>query len=107
MVIAGDIAMLASMLRDKPGLVFARSAREHRVTLLHYVGANLVEDIRQRSPPNAVAVATLLLDAGADVDAVSSESSGRGMTLGEVATSEHTFLAGVQIDRLLRRHGAA
>ena len=44
-VIAGDVATLASMLRDTPGLVFARSAREHRVTLLHYVGANLVEDI--------------------------------------------------------------
>ena len=99
-VVDGDLAVLAAMLRDAPELVRARSARAHGVTLLHYVGANLVDDVRQRSPPNAVAVATLLLDAGAAVDAVSSDVSGRGTTLGEVATSEHTFKGGVQIDLL-------
>ena len=44
--------------------------RSHRATLLHYVGANGVEDYRQRSPQNAVAVAEALLAAGAEVDAV-------------------------------------
>ena len=41
----------------------------YAATLLHYVGANGVEGYRQQSPPNAVAIARLLLDAGAEVDA--------------------------------------
>jgi len=37
--------------------------REHGATLLLYVGANLVEGYRQKSPPNAVEVARVLLEA--------------------------------------------
>ncbi len=80
-VIDGDLAALASLLGDDPGLLRARSARVthfdppvHRATLLHYVAANGVEGYRQRTPPNAVAVAKTLLTAGAEVDALAFKS---------------------------------
>ena len=50
-------------------IVRARSARRHHATLLHYTAANGVEGERQKTPPNAVAVMTALLDAGAEVRA--------------------------------------
>jgi len=74
---------------------------------LHYVGANGVEGWRQRTPANAVQVAELLFQFGADGDAVA-EMYGGSTTLGLVATSIHPLRAGVQnalIDILLA-HGA-
>ncbi|HJP61198.1 MAG TPA: hypothetical protein VJ865_14420, partial [Gemmatimonadaceae bacterium] len=69
-VVAGDVETLKAMIRDDPQLVHKRSARFHRATLLHYIAANGVEGVRQKTPPNAVEVARLLLDAGADPDAL-------------------------------------
>ena len=60
-VVAGDAATLRRLLRDHPRLVTARSTREHRSTLLHYVSANGVEDFRQQTPPNIVEIARILL----------------------------------------------
>jgi ankyrin repeat protein len=77
-------------------LIRARSAREHRCTLLHYVSANGVEGYRQVTPKNAVRIAEILLDAGAAVDAEADMYGGRCTTLGLVATSVHPFVAGVQ-----------
>ena len=94
-VIDGDIQTLDRLLRASPDLVHARSSRSHRATLLHYVGANGVEDERQRTPKNAVEVASLLLDAGADVNA-RADMYGGSDTLGLVATSIHPLKAGVQ-----------
>jgi ankyrin repeat protein len=108
-VVAGDVGTLRRLLAQDPALVRARSTREHRSTLLHYVSANGVEDFRQRTPPNVVEVARLLLDAGADVDAESDAYGGRSRTLMLVATSVHPEAAGVQealMDLLLAR-GAA
>src|SRR5688500_7402590 len=68
---------LSRLLREVPDLVRARSTRvnsfdppHHRATLLHYVAANGVENYRQKSPPNAVEIARLLLEAGADPNAL-------------------------------------
>jgi len=107
-VVDGDIDTLVRLLREHPDLVRARSAREHRATLLHYVSANGVEDFRQRTPPNIVEIARLLLDAGADVNAESNSYGGHDTTLGLVATSAHPHVAGVQIEllRLLLDRGA-
>jgi ankyrin repeat protein len=95
-VVNGDIAALERMLRADPDLVRARSSREHHATLLHYVGANGVEDERQRTPKNAVEVARVLLDAGADIHAMA-DMYGGSDTLGLAATSCHPRDAGVQI----------
>lgn len=107
-VVAGDTAALERMLRESPELIRTRSTRRHRSTLLLYVGANGVEDYRQRSPKNAVEIAEVLLKAGADVNAVG-EMYGGSTTLGLVATSVHPLVTGVQealIDTLLA-HGAS
>lgn len=94
-IVAGDDATLARLLREDPDLVHARSLRTHHSTLLHYVGANGVESFRQRSPKNAVAIAEILLDAGADIDATADMYGGGSQTLGLIATSIHPVTAGV------------
>jgi len=75
-VISGDAPALEQMLRAHPDLVRARSTRvtwwkppqRHSATLLHYVGANGVEGYREKTPANAVEIATKLLKAEADDD---------------------------------------
>ena len=94
-IVAGDVATLERLLRQNPDLIRARSARKHRATLLHYVGANGVESWRQKTPANAVPVTEILLKAGADVDSVA-DMYGGSTTLGLVATSIHPLRAGVQ-----------
>jgi ankyrin repeat protein len=107
-IVAGDIGTLKELLRGNPELTRARSTREHRSTLLHYVSANGVEDFRQRTPKNIVEIAKLLLDAGADVNAGSEAYRGRSATLGLVSTSCHPQESGVQIPlmELLIERGA-
>lgn len=102
-VINGDLRTLKRLLREDPELIRRRSTRRHRATLLIYVGANGVED--QRTPKNAVKIAELLLDSGAEIDAVGTMYRGT-TTLGLVATSVHPQRAGVQealMDLLLKR----
>ncbi len=73
------------------------------------MSANGVEDYRQTTPDNILDIATLLLDAGADVNATSGAYGGGSTTLGLVSTSAHPRAKGVQIaliDLLLER-GAA
>ncbi|HXY35947.1 MAG TPA: ankyrin repeat domain-containing protein, partial [Planctomycetaceae bacterium] len=108
-IVNGDLATLKKRLTDDPELVRARSAREHRSTLLHYVSANGVEDFRQKTPHNIVEITRLLLGAGADVNAESDAYGGRSTTLGLTATSWHPEKAGVQLElmELLLEHGAA
>jgi ankyrin repeat protein len=107
-IVSGNLASLEQLVGLNPALIRARSTRKHHAALLHYVGANGVEGFRQKTPKNAVAVATILLKAGAEVDAVA-DMYGGATTLGLVATSIHPWLAGVQsalIDLLLDQ-GAA
>lgn len=103
-IVAGDINTLNQLLQQYPHLIYERSVRNHHSTLLNYVGANGVEDFRQKTPPNAVEVAETLLKAGAEVDAMGDMYRGT-TTLGLVATSVHPVEAGVQkelIDVLLK-----
>ena len=95
-VVTGDGAGLERLIRRQPSLARARSARVHRATLLHYAAANGVENYRQTTPPNAVAIVELLLAAGAEVDAEADMYGGGCTTLGLVATSIHPERAGVQ-----------
>ncbi|HMD35682.1 MAG TPA: ankyrin repeat domain-containing protein, partial [Vicinamibacterales bacterium] len=107
-IVAGDADALARLLRDNPGLVRAQSTREHHATLLIYTSANGVEGYRQKSPGNAAAIATMLLDAGADVEATAAVYGSECTTLGLVATSTPPGIAGVQIPVIdvLLAHGA-
>jgi len=106
-IIHGEVTTLKRMLAERPELIRTRSTRKHHSTLLHYVGANGVEGFRQRTPKNAVQVAEVLLEAGAEVDAVA-DMYGGSKTVGLVATSIHPKNAGVQ-DELIGvfiAHGA-
>lgn len=96
-MIAGDVAALRSLLRKDPALVRARSTRSHHATLLHYVAANGVEDERQRTPPNAVEVAKVLLDSGAEVDALADMYGQRCTTMSMLVSSTPPAEAGLQI----------
>ena len=107
MVIGGDMMSLTRALNDHPDLIVGRSKRQHHSMLLHYVGANGVEGFRQHTPANAVAVTELLLDRGADVNAMA-DMYGGSTTLGLAATSLHPKRAGVQepLIQLLLDRGA-
>ena len=108
-IVTGDASTIRRLLREHPDLVRARSTREHRATLLHYVSANGVEGYRQLSPTNSAEIATILLEAGAEVDAGADVyGSDRCTTLGLVATSAPPDQAGVQLDVIdvLLEHGA-
>ena len=107
-IIRGDEAKLQELLRKNPGLIRARSTREHNATLLHYVSANGVEGYRQKSPPNAARITKILLDAGADIEAEADVYGGGCTALGLVATSTPPKEAGVQIPVMdvLLEHGA-
>ena len=106
-----DLPLLEMLLRKKPDLVKARSKRFHHATLLHYVAANGVEDWRQKTPSNAVAVATLLLEAGADVDALADTYGGgtAQTTMNLLVSSTHPDAAGLQaaLVHVLLDYGAA
>ena len=105
-IVSGDLAALEQLLGTHPGLARARSSREHHATLLHYVSANGVENYRQKTPANIVAIARRLLDAGAQVDAEADVYGGGATTLGLVVTSSPPRDAGVQnalADLLLER----
>jgi ankyrin repeat protein len=94
-IVTGDIATLKELLHENPTLIRAHSTRRHQATLLHYISANGVEGYRQKTPKSILPIATLLLDAGADVRA-SANLYGGSTALALVATSIHPERAGVQ-----------
>jgi hypothetical protein len=82
---------------------------KHQATLLHYIAANGVENYRQKSPQNAVDVAKILLNAGAEVDALAAMYGGQWTTMSLLVSSSHPAEAGVQIELIdtLVDYGAA
>jgi ankyrin repeat protein len=103
-VIHGDAAKLKQLLEEDAGLVRARSTRvgphqpeSHRATLLHYTAANGVEGHRQKSPKNAPEIARMLLEAGADPDALAGMYGGQCTTMNMLVSSTPPAEAGVQV----------
>ncbi len=110
-IINGDLEVLKQLIQTHPELTTARSEAPHRATLLHYVAANGVEDELQKSPKNAAQIASLLINAGADVNA-SAEMYGGGAqntTLNLLVSSWWPHQAGVQSEviEVLVKHGAS
>ena len=108
-VIDGDLETLSRLLKKNPDLARARSTRQHRAMLLHFVAANGVESYRQKSPKNAAKIAELLLDSDADPNAEADVYGAGATTLELVATSIHPERAGVQepLMQLLLDRGAS
>ena len=107
-LVGGDLDTLKSMLRNDPELVRKRSIRRHHCTLLHYIGANGVEGGRQKTPANAVEITKLLLDAGAEPDALADLYDAKCTTMSMLVSSCHPANAGLQIAlaETLLDHGA-
>jgi Ankyrin repeats (3 copies) len=115
-IIHGDTAVLQRLLRDGLHLIHSRSTRitpfdppMHRATLLHYIGANGVEGYREMTPSNAVEVATMLLEAGADPNALADMYGGEHATMPMLVSSSHPAQAGLQVPLIdtLVDHGAS
>ena len=75
-IVDGDLDSLMEVLSEQPSLAKARSKRKHSATLLHYIAANGIENNRQKTPPNAVEIASFLLEKGADADALANTYGG-------------------------------
>lgn len=105
----GDAARLAALLAEDAALVRQRSTRLHHATLLHYLAANGVENERQRTPANAVAIMRMLLEAGAEVDALADMYDQRCTTMSMLVSSSPPDGAGLQaaMAGLLLDFGAA
>lgn len=103
LMLAGEFEKLKEKLEAEPDLVKAQSAYGHRATLLHYLGANGVESHRQRTPLNAVALAKLLINLGADTRAEANMYGGGQTALALASTSAHPHNAGVsdELNRVL------
>jgi len=115
-VIHGNVAELQRLLGARPELIQARSTRvthfdppEHRAMLLHYLAANGVEGHRQKSPPNAVEIAKLLLEGGAEPDALMWAYGGECTTMSLLVSSSPPLDAGTQVPLVhtLIDHGAS
>ena len=109
-IIDGEKNTLKELLSQHPELPKQRSSSSHKATLLHYLAANGVENELQRTPPNAVEIGSLLLDAGVEVDATA-EMYGGGpyqTPLNNLVSSWWPFKAGVQSElvELLVERGA-
>lgn len=94
-VVSGDTETLESLLRREPDLIHLRSSRAHGAMLIHYVAANGVEDERQSTPVNAVDVANVLIDAGAEIDATFLDGASGTTPLVSLVTSFHPHKSGV------------
>lgn len=108
---SGDAAALRQLLAGNPSLVHARTNLEppfgyfSAATLLHHVAGNPGRD--HPLPDNVVAIARILLEAGADVDVRTIGPNG-GTTMGLLLTSHQASrrgFSGPLIDVLLE-HGA-
>ncbi|WP_031530047.1 ankyrin repeat domain-containing protein [Dyadobacter crusticola] len=109
-IVNGDLNTLIRLVCDDPELVRTRSTRTHHALLLHYLAANGVEQFRQKSAPNATALAEILLEAGSEADAPAEVyGSSWHTTLDLLVSSVHPARAGVQaalIEKLVD-YGAA
>ena len=129
-VVTADTSELRVLVSARPNLAKARSSAVHRSTLLHYVAANGVESPLQMSPgtiyqflsrcsrversaavERAMNVPKILLEAGAEADAVCGTYGGgpQQTTLNLLVSSAHPFAAGVQdtLAQVLVSSGAA
>jgi hypothetical protein len=106
-VVNGRLERLETLLLAHPELVFMRSGRGHRATLLHYAAANGVEIYRQLVPPNHVEICELLLRQGAPARATCNVYGGgpSQTPLHLMKTSQHVQQAGT-LEQVVRMFDA-
>lgn len=94
LLLAGEKAALENLLNKKPHLIQAQSSFGHKAQLIHYVGSNGVEIWRQVVPLNLAAITKMLIEHGADVQAVVNVYGGTKVAA-LVSSSGHPWEAGV------------
>ena len=95
-IIEGDVKALKGLLKEHPDLAKTKIIDEgYGTSILHYVAANGVSDKYQKTPTNAVVIAQMLCEAGADPNAVSDYYGGSN-ALESLVSSVHPYTAGVQ-----------
>jgi hypothetical protein len=103
-LLTGNFIELKKMLDESPHLVIQRSSYYHKATLLHYVSSNGVEMRRQMVPKNLPEMISLLLNRGAQPDAMG-YFYGRMMDVSSLLESgTHVRNAGIfeEVIRLLK-----
>ena len=96
-LINGEYNGLRIIIKENPSIVHQRSTADHGAQLIHYLGANGVEDHLQKSPPNAVRIAELLLSNEANPNSPAKIYGSDSYVLDLLASSVHPYLAGVQL----------
>ncbi|MCL2449181.1 MAG: hypothetical protein FWD17_09555, partial [Polyangiaceae bacterium] len=95
-IVDGNADALRARLAHEPRLARSRSPYAHHATLLQHVAANGIEVSRQwQSPPNAVEIARILIEAGSEPDATC--NAGGHTAMGLLVSSAHPARAGVQV----------
>ncbi len=107
LLLEGKQEELQELLKAHPDLVHRRSVFGHKATLLHYVGSNGVETWRQVVPLNLDELTRVILDAGADVNALAN-IYGESTTLSLLTSSAHPAEAGLaeKVAHTLKASGA-
>ena len=77
-IINSDVDALGTLLDTHPNLVTQRSACAHQATLLHYVATDGIATHNPQAPDHIMAIAALLLTAGADPNATAVLNGGGG-----------------------------
>ena len=94
-LLEGDITKLQEQLDKFPYLISATSKYGHQATILHYTASNGVEFWRQKVPYNLVALTKLLLEKGADKNALLNVYGGDCTLIGLLETSAHPYQVGI------------
>jgi len=100
MLLGGEVTPLKNLLQKHPNLVADRSPYGHKATLLHYCGSNGIELWRQQVPDNIVEIAKILLQEGADKNALMKVYGGEFTTHALAESSAHPYDAGVSSELL-------
>ena len=92
---AGNVGALRALLDRAPELVRARTAPPDHATLLHHTAFNGFEEVSHTAPPTTPDMARLLLERGADADALAFDGT-KGTALCWALSSWFTYEGGVQ-----------
>ena len=94
-LLSGQKAKLEDQLDRFPHLVSAISKYGHQATILHYTASNGVEFWRQKVPYNLVELTKVLLERGADKNALLNVYGGGCTLINLLETSAHPHKAGI------------
>ncbi len=94
-LLSGQIVKLEEQLNKFPYLISATSKYGHQATLLHYTASNGVEFWRQKVPYNLVELTKLLLEKGADKNALLNVYGGDCSLISLLETSAHPYQVGI------------